>query len=185
MHDEMATLIGSYFVWTFFAWVYKYKHNYIVCYCTNLHLHFTCYIKGPIIDEGKSLYPNLYFIFYFSNSNIGISGSNVWSICITFLCWELCQDLLEPKYGILQIFRILLYISRFFCPTRTYFIVYLYLSQIFRWECDFKILRGLNFVFTLEFQLFSGFFKSLCYPKHRQERKGVTKFQFVWDSIFC
>ena len=100
---------------------------------------------GPIIYVFSSLMKaNLYILtfisfFYFSNSNIGISGFNVWSICITFLCWELCQDLLEPKYGILQIFRILLHISRFFCPTRTYFIVYLYLSQIFRWECDFKI----------------------------------------------
>ena len=34
-------------------------------------------------------------------------------------------------------------------------------------------------LWNLEFQLFSGFFKSLCYPKHRRERKGVRKFQFV------
>ena len=149
---------------------------------------------GPIIYVFSSLMKaNLYILtfisfFYFSNSNIGISGSNVWSICITFLCWELCQDLLEPKYGILQIFRILLHISWFFCPTCSYFIVYLYLSQIFRWECDFKILRGLNFFFHFgiwNFNYFRVFFKSLCYPKHRRERKGVRKFQFVWDFIFC
>ena len=42
-----------------------------------------------------------------------------------------------------------------------------------------KFFGDLIFFSTLEFQLFSGFFKSLCYPKHRRERKGVTKFQFV------
>ena len=137
---------------------------------------------GPIIYVFSSLMKaNLYILtfisfFYFSNSNIGISGSNVWSICITFLCWKLCQDLLEPKYGILQIFRILLHISRFFCPTCSYFIVYLYLSQIFRWECDFKILRGLNFFFTLEFGISTifGFFQKSMLSKTsaRKERRN-------------
>ena len=117
-----------------------------------------------------------YFCVFFSNTNTSISGFNVWMFCITFLCWKLCQDLLEPKYGILQIFRILLHISRLFCPTCTYFIVYLYLSQIFRWECDFKILQGLNFFSTLEFGISTifGFFQKSMLSKTsaRKERRN-------------
>ena len=179
----MATLIGSYFVRTFFAWVYKYKHNYIVYYCTNLHLHHgPNHLRFQLIDGGKSLYPNCYISFSISAILTLALVDLMYGVFVSpFYVENYVKIYWNQSMGYCRFFEFYFTFHDFFVPL-VLILLSTYISLKYSGEnVILKFFGDLIFfpLWNLEFQLFSGFFKSLCYPKHRRERKGVRKFQFV------
>ena len=166
----MATLIGSYFVRTYFAWVYKYKHNYIVYYCTNPYIltvisfSISAILTLALVDLMYGVFVSPFYV----ENYVKIYWNQSMGYCRFFEFYFTFHDFFVPLVLIL----LSTYISLKYSGENVILKFLLREQRIF-FFCFHVGIWNFNYFF--------GFFQSLS--KTSRKRKGVTKFQFV-EFIF-